>query len=121
MKATYTPDIDDQLRRWNADGMPVADQARRLGVPRGRVHGWRYRLGLSSATDAVLPPELDTKIKDWVSDGWPLREIAETAGLSLKLVRAKFPQAAWTPAQQGSMGAAVMRAVRADPYIMRGL
>lgn len=121
MHATYTPATDDKLRQWAAEGVTVTEQARRLGVPANRVAGWRARLGLTSLAAAPVPPALHAKILDWVADGWPLREIAETAGLPLRQVRMQYPQASWSPAQQGSMGATVMRATRANPTVMRGL
>lgn len=121
MLATYTPAIDDKLRQWAAEGVPVIQQAARLGVSRHRVAGWRRRLGLTSLADAPVAPEIHTKIMAWIEDGWPLSEIAETSGLSLRMVRLKYPEAAWTAEQQGSLGITKVRAARRAPELMKGL
>lgn len=120
-QATYTPAIDEKLRRWAAEGVLVTEQARRLNVTTSRVHGWRRRLGMTSLATREVAPELHQRILGWVEDRWPVHEIAETAGMNIAQVRLRYPEARWTPTEQGSLGAAVRRAIQKDRHVMRGL
>lgn len=120
MRATYTAASDAKLQEWALQGVPVKEQARRLGVKEATVVSWRRRLGMTKGYPPVTP-ELDAKIKGWIADGWPLKEIAETAGIGLQQVRAQYPGAGIDTCTQGLLGAAVRTAVRVNPYIMRGL
>lgn len=120
MQATYTPETDAKLRQWAAEGVPVTEQARRLGVTRHRVSGWRRRLGLNAPLEPITP-EQHAKILEWAADGWPLKEVAETSGLSIHRLRREYPQLSWGAAAQGRQGSLVRTAVRQNPRIMRGL
>lgn len=120
MRALYTAADDAKVRQWHSEGVPQAEQARRLGIPKSRLQSWRRRLGLTAGY-APVPPELDTKIKEWAEDGWPLKEVAETSGLPLQQVRQQYPQIQMDPTTQGMLGSAVRTAVRMNPSIMKGL
>lgn len=121
MKATYTPEQDALVIQWSAEGVPVPLQARRLGVPVTRVESWRRRLGLTLDYTPVTET-LAARIRTWIEDGWPIKEIAETAGISLNRVRRNFPEAGIKdPAEQGSLSAARLKALRVNPRVLNGL
>lgn len=120
MRATYTADTDAKLQQWQAEGVPLKEQARRLNIQRGTLDTWRRRLGLTRGYPPA-PPELDAKIKEWAADGWPLKEVAETSGLPLQQIRLQYPQVGLPMEEQGRLGAAVRTAVRMNPAVMRGL
>lgn len=121
MQATHNPATDAKLRQWAAEGVPVVEQARRLGIDVRRVSGWRRRLGLGTQAGPPISPELHAKILEWAADGWPLKEVAETSGLPMPRLRREYPQVGIDTATQGLLGSAVRTAVRQNPRIMRGL
>lgn len=120
MKATYTSRTDELLRKWNAEGVTVPEQARRLSVHRSTIQGWRNRLGISDGFPTI-PDELHQQILSWGADGWPLSEIAETSGLSLRHIRLYYPEFRMDPATQGLLGGAVRRVKMRNPKVMQGL
>lgn len=75
-------DLAPQLVVWDAEGLTVPEQARRLGIPRTQLAGIRARLireGLlvpRSSRGRTWPPEQEQQLIDLVEQGYSYDELA---------------------------------------------
>lgn len=86
-----------QLTRAGSSTLAIAV---RLGVSERTVTRLRRRAGVSECGAAVPhPPEVWELVERLLADGASRAEAARTAGISYSVVRARFPDAAWTREQ----------------------
>lgn len=104
-------DSEADLREFDRLGLPLRDQAQRLGVSVRSVENARRKLGLAKVNNPMveITPELDALLQRAVEEGWSREEAYRTTGVSHRRLTRLYPGLNMTPEERGFLGG-VMRA-----------
>lgn len=121
MKRLVLEEVEEDLRRFDRLGLPLAEQAERLGVGPRSIERGRAVLGLSKGKSPMveITPEIDALLKRAEAEGWSREEAYRTTGVSHRRLKRLYPGIFMEPEARGEAGALGRMEARQDRGLNR--